>query len=347
MKKFNIDEYILKNYKNKTNAQMALECGCCKSTISNHRVKLGISATDLNNELREKIPYICSQKGKKTKAALAKELNCSISFIKKIWTENNLTNTTSKVYYYDENYFDTIDCLEKAYWLGFLAADGNLYRRDGHQGLITLSLKNTDIEVLENLKKQLKTEKPISLNKDKRREDTIMATLQLSSDKLFNQLLALGIGVRKTFDLSIKDIFANIPKQFWKGFLLGYFDGDGSISLPDKNISKSHVRYSGPLTNLNDFKMILEEIGITCEIVEDKRNYSKPFGSLEFKNTTEKYNFLKYIYSSNINCLTRKKEKAGELIQRIEQNITNRNENIKALQHYKSVVLKWEELLES
>lgn len=346
MKKFNIDEYILKNYKNKTNAQMALECGCCKSTISNHRVKLGISATDLNNKLRAKIPYICSQKGKKTKTALAKELNCSISFIGKIWAENNLTNTVSGIYYYDENYFDTIDCLEKAYWLGFLAADGNLYRRDGHQGLISLSLKNTDIEALENFKKQLKTEKPVSLNTDKRRKNTTMATLQISSDKLFNQLLTLGIGIRKTFDLSIKDIFTNIPRQYWKGFLLGYFDGDGSISLPNKGISKAHVRYSGPLSNLNDFKIILEEIGVSCKIIEDKRNYNKPFGSLEFGNAIEKYSFLKYIYSSNVSCLTRKKEKAKELIQRIEQNITNRSENVKATQHYKSVVLKWEELLE-
>ena len=345
MKKFNIDEYILKNYKNKTNAQMALECGCCKSTISNHRAKLGISATDLNNELRRQVPYICSQKGKKTKATLAKELNCSISFINKVWIENNLTNTVAGVYYCDENYFNIIDNLEKAYWLGFLAADGNLYRRDGHQGLISLSLKDSDIEVLENLKKQLKTEKPISLNTDKRRKNTTMATLQISSDKLFNQLLTLGIGIRKTFDLSIKEIFTNIPKQYWKGFLLGYFDGDGNISLSNKNISRSHVRYSGPISTLNDFKLILEEIGITCTIVEDKRNYKEPFGSLEFKNTTEKYNFLKYIYSSNIYCLTRKQKIALDLIQKIEQNITNRSENVKATQYYKSVVLKWEELL--
>lgn len=67
MKKLNIDNYILQNYKNKTNAQMALECGCNKSTISHHRKRLGISATDLNNQLREKTKYICSQYKKKQK----------------------------------------------------------------------------------------------------------------------------------------------------------------------------------------------------------------------------------------------------------------------------------------
>ena len=72
MKKLNIDNYILQNYKTKTNAQMALECGCNKSTISNHRKKLGISATELNSQLRNKTEYICSQYGKKTKTSLAK-----------------------------------------------------------------------------------------------------------------------------------------------------------------------------------------------------------------------------------------------------------------------------------
>ena len=35
-----------------------------------------------------------------------------------------------------------------------------------------------------------------------------------------------------------------------------------------------------------------------------------------------------------------------ELIRRIEENSTNRSENINAIKEYKSVVLKWEELLE-
>ena len=82
MKKLNIDEYILKNYKEKTNAQMAHELGCSKSTISNHRKHLGISASDLNSNLRSNTQYICDQYGKKTSTLLAKELNCSSCYKK-------------------------------------------------------------------------------------------------------------------------------------------------------------------------------------------------------------------------------------------------------------------------
>ena len=346
MKKISIDEYILQNYKTKTNAEMAEECGCNRSTISNHRKKLGISASELNKQLRNNTEYICKQYGKKTKTALAKELSCSPSFIGKIWTENGLQGKSTNIYSYNEKYFEIIDNPQKAYWLGFIASDGNIYRREGHKGLLSLSLKDNDIEILHFLKKDLNTEKPISIVEDKRRKDTKMAILQISSDLLCNQLLEIGIGVRKTFDLSINQICSNIPKEFISSFILGYFDGDGSISIPNNGISKSHVRISGPITVLEDFQKILKNFDISCSILRDKRKYTKPFGSLEFQNTSEKYIFLKFIYSLKVKCLERKKERADELIKRIEDNSTNRSENINAQKIYKSVVLKWEELLE-
>lgn len=254
MKRFNIDNYILQNYREKTNAQMAQERGCSKSTISNHRKKLGISKTELNSQLRNKTKYICEQYGKKTKVQVAKELNCSVDFIKKIWSENNLIGTLKTIYYYDETYFSNINTPEKAYWLGFIAADGNLYRREGHQGLISISINKRDIELLENFKKELNTSKPINIIQDKRRKNTVMATLQIISDKIFNDLLQKGIGIRKTFDLDLSYIFEKIPINFYSDFILGYFDGDGSIYIPNDNtISKSYIRITGQLKTLKFF----------------------------------------------------------------------------------------------
>lgn len=339
MKKLSIDEYVLLNYKEKTNAQMAVELGCSKSTISDRRKKLGISATELNKELREKVPYICKQYGRKTKTTIAKELNCSAAFIKKVWMENGLTGLISQIYSLKEDYFSIINSFEKAYWVGFIAADGCIYRRDGHQGMLSIAVQKDDIELLEYFKEELDTTKPIQIQDN-------MATLQITSDKICNDLLEKGIGVRKTFDLSALTVLNNIPEQYHSSFFLGYFDGDGSIDIPQNIISKGHVRIAGPITNLTTFSKILLDNNIPNSILLDKRKNTQPFGSLEFKNTTEKYCFLKYIYSSEIKCLTRKKERSFTLIQRIEDNITNRSENKKAVEHYKSVVLKRGELLE-
>ena len=347
MKKINIDEYILKNYKEKTNAQMALEIGCSKSTISNHRKHLGISASDLNIKLREHTEYICEQYGKKTSSTLAKELSCSKQFIHKIWTENNISEKYQKhqVYILNENYFQKIDTHSKAYFLGFICADGCVYRRNNHQGMLSISVKDSDIEVLNNFKKDIKTEKPIHFSQQ--REKTIMATLQLTSDILIEDLLKLGVGVRKTFDLSIKEITDKIPMNLIPSFILGYFDGDGSIDIAkDGTISKSHIRIAGPISTLTDFQSLLKKFEIESTIIVDKRKYKEPFGSLEVINTTNKYLFLKLIYSFYNISLSRKKERAIELLNRIENNVTNRSENINSIKKYKSVVLKWEELLE-
>ena len=346
MKKLNIDEYILKNYKEKTNAQMALEIGCSKSTISNHRKHLGISASDLNTQLRDYTEYICNQYGKKTSAKLAQELNCSKSFIQKIWTENNVSEKYQKhqIYLLNENYFKIIDTDDKAYFLGFICADGCIYKRNNHQGMLSISIKDIDIEILNNFKKFLETEKPISITNQS--EKTVMATLQITSNIIVEDLQRIGVGVRKTFDLSIKDICNNIPFYLIPSFILGYFDGDGSIDIPLNNtISKSHVRISGPINSLREFQEILNQFEIETKIIRDKRDYKEPFGSLELTNTTNKYLFLKLIYSFYNNSLSRKKERSTELLRRIEQNVTNRSENINSLKKYKSVVLKWEELL--
>ena len=174
-----------------------------------------------------------------------------------------------------------------------------------------------------------------------------MASLQITGDKIFNDVLSLGVGIRKTFDMELDKVFENIPETFIFDFTLGYFDGDGSIHIPQENeISKSHVCIAAPIKSLEVFQKILHLYNIESSIIKDKRKYSEPFGSLELKNTTEKYCFLKKIYTSNIKSLIRKKERANILLQRIENNATDRSENIKAVNFYKSVVLKREELLE-
>lgn len=349
MKKLTIDEYILLNYKEKTNAQMAKELGCCKSTISHHRKNLGISTTEMNRTLRKKTDYICDQFGKKTRKAIAKELNCSVSFIQKVWRENNLSkNKKGHVYNCDEKYFEEINSKEKAYILGLIASDGCIYRRDGYEGILSYSVKDNDIEILRFIQEQLQTTKPIRFSKNNSCYNTNMATLQISSDKICNDLLYIGIGVRKTFDMDLNLILSNISKKFWPAFFLGYFDGDGSIDLPkDGTISKTHVRFSAPIKSAKILEEKLLEFGIKGSVLKDNRKYTHLFGEYCLSNTTAKYLFLKLLYNSNVKCLLRKKELAYNFFERVEKNVTNRSENKKATQEYASAVLKWEELLES
>ena len=238
-------------------------------------------------------------------------------------------------YQINETFFEKIDSAQKAWMLGFITADGCIYKRNGHQTMLTISVRDYDIEILELFKKYISPEHSIIQVQDKRRPNTVMSTLQLTSNILCNSLENIGIGPRKTFDLDIANILGKLSEEYRFAFILGYFDGDGNIDVPsNETISKSHVRISGPMKNLKAFQTFLSENHIEVSVIEDKRNYKEPFGSLECKNTTSKYCFLKKIYGSKVTSLSRKKKIAEDLCNRIENNVTNRSENKKALEYY-------------
>ena len=72
------------------------------------------------------------------------------------------------------NYFDEIDTENKAYWLGFLFADGSIttpfrVNKDGSikNGIyrIEISLKEDDKDHLDKFRKELNIEKPLNISK--------------------------------------------------------------------------------------------------------------------------------------------------------------------------------------
>ena len=66
-------------------------------------------------------------------------------------------------YNFSESIFQTIDSPEKAYWLGFLYADGY----NSYKGIVSLCLNEEDVDHLEKFKKILNA-KDIKLQKKKK-----------------------------------------------------------------------------------------------------------------------------------------------------------------------------------
>lgn len=348
MKHHGLDDFILQNYQTMTDTQMAAAFPCDRKTIRAHKHKLGIQTmSERNAQLREQTDYICSQYGKKNKTILSQELSCSPAFIAKIWSENGLSGSISTVYYSDETVFDMIDTPEKAYWLGFIAADGCVYRREGHQAMLAFGISTEDEEILVNFKNFLHSEKPISRSKDKRRE-SYMSNLQITSNHLCDALRKLGINSQKTWALDMNTVLNSIPTKFFGAFLHGYLDGDGSITCVNTQdaIARCRISIVGPMPSLQALAEHSAQWYVPGTIKQTSpEKYKLPFGALNWQNTTLKYAILKLMYWYDIPCLTRKKERAYELMRRIEKNITNRSENKDAIKNYQSVVEKWEELL--
>ena len=147
----------------------------------------------------------------------------------------------NRKYHVDNAYFDVIDTEEKAYWLGFLYADGYLSKSD-HR--IQLALAAIDKDHLEKFNQALSSNyllyfKQVSLKG--KIFDTYM--VQIFGKQLHQSLSRLGCSPQKTFDLTFP--LNKMPSDLYRHFIRGIFDGDGSLCKANP-CSKNffHIRIS-------------------------------------------------------------------------------------------------------
>lgn len=120
-------------------------------------------------------------------------------------------------YTHDKDYWNKIDNEEKAYWLGFIYAEGNIYKRS-----LRINLSNVDADRLFLLKEHMKYTGPI-----KNILRTSSSLLQINSKNLVEQMEKLGVVPNK----SDKLIFPNISEDLKRHFIRGFLDGDGWITV--------------------------------------------------------------------------------------------------------------------
>ena len=122
---------------------------------------------------------------------------------------------------YNEDYFEQIDTEDKAYFLGFIYADGSvIYYNEKYRYKLVLKLHTKDNHILESLINYVDGEMDIWF--DGQRE---MCEVGFSGKKMVIDLIKLGVTPNKTFTLK----YPNIDEKLEKHFLRGYFDGDGCI----------------------------------------------------------------------------------------------------------------------
>lgn len=148
--------------------------------------------------------------------------------IRRILSENNIkikTIAEQNTQFTNESVFENIDTHEKAYWLGFLAADGNISKK----GQLRLQLAEKDLNHLKKFYNfmggQSKIVKCITnLNKKK----YIGYRVNFTSSKLRNDLIKHNIVPNKSLTLQLSNY---ITEQYFASYILGIFDGDGTIGF--------------------------------------------------------------------------------------------------------------------
>jgi len=123
----------------------------------------------------------------------------------------------------NESYFNVIDTEAKAYFIGLLISDGNVFKENNgsnRQASISITLDLNDDYILTAFKNELQTNTQIS------NDGRGCGTIAVRSDKMAEDLIQYGIVPRKSF---ITFLPKNIQNDLMPHLIRGIFDGDGSI----------------------------------------------------------------------------------------------------------------------
>ena len=118
-------------------------------------------------------------------------------------------------------HFEKIDSEEKAYWLGFLYADGYI---SFSENKIELSLAEKDVHHIEKFRDFLGINNRICY-----RPSVKAYRLSFRSDKCKQDLINQGCTPRKSLTLKFPTS-KQVPYELIRHFIRGYFDGDGWFS---------------------------------------------------------------------------------------------------------------------
>lgn len=142
-------------------------------------------------------------------------------------------------------YFENIDTSLKAYFLGFICADGAIVKNS-----LTITIHSKDKLLLEKLKEEIGCEHEIKnintpMGFDKTRNVDHVRFVITNKD-LIKDLNSYGIYPKKS--MTIGNIILNINKEFKDAFIIGYFDGDGSVQL-----RKGGSKFSKKANKINNY----------------------------------------------------------------------------------------------
>ena len=180
--------------------------------------------------------------------------------------QNRITNQSrgKKV---NHNYFDNIDTYQKAWLLGFLAADGSVA---SNRNSIKIDLSSTDREILEKIKEEIQSERNI-LDYESNQGFQI-SELTWSSENQKKKLAQYDIVPNKTYKGMHLPKFKTTALQF--AYMLGYYDGDGCFKNDNSTCRMEICSYDPNI--LKDFaNCIRTTLFINKDVYKDpsRKNY--------------------------------------------------------------------------
>jgi hypothetical protein len=241
---------------------------------------------------------------------IARKLGYASYKVRTVLLENGLLKTTNatgrpRIYSVNDSFFDSIDTEEKAYILGFLAADGCISRNKYEIGF---TLKRTDKEILEKIAKAMNSTFPISEQTGRYGSEhpiTEKIRLRIGSQQIWKKVQELGFSFAKSLILKFpkEEVISN---ELIHHFMRGYFDGDGTVFIENQ----SGTIRCGIISTYSFCEDFLKNLNLSLPVTISKEKRSKEdvwyFSIARKRLVIDTYNFL---YKDATIYLDRKKEK--------------------------------------
>jgi hypothetical protein len=226
---------------------------------------------------------------------------------------------------------------ELAYAIGLLTTDGNLSNDGRH-----IIMRSSDIQLLRTFKKCLSLSNKICKTINNGFATKPSYRIQFGNVQLYKWLLKIGLFPAKTYTIAK----INIPDGYFRDFLRGHLDGDGSVSTYKdrwntfKNkkyvYTRLWVRFiSASKTHIFWLRsIILKLLQINGHIWEGKpwkKHQTTSMWILKFAKK-DSIKLLKWIYyKKNLPCLERKRKTALQTMTKISKE--KRRKYIRAKMH--------------
>ncbi len=201
----------------------------------------------------------------------------------------------------NEHFFQEINSEEKAYFLGLLISDGNVFKDDtGRQASISITLDLKDEYMLEKFKECVNSNTHIS------HDGRGCGQIAVRSNIMASELEQYGIVPRKT----LKTFLPQINDKFKSHLIRGIFDGDGSIRAAQTDIQNRYAHY----IDFCGTHQLMEDIVQECkklplQTIPKIYDYAdKNLSDIKIQAKDDMYIFGEWMYKDATIFLTRKKE---------------------------------------
>lgn len=250
--------------------------------------------TEVNEKLIIKM-YLDGISGHKIAASIGLKPHQVYYILKKNNIESRDNSINSKRFQFNENFFETIDSEPKAYWLGFLFADGYILTNSNSFGL---SLSTKDISHMEKFLKDISSNHKINIYRNNSNRE--YCRIRLYSKKAKEDLIKVGCVENKTLILG----FPKIREDLLPHFIRGYFDGDGAIS---KTKSKKSFSYRFRLCGTREFLTgVLNVIGYNSRLYQRHPERNVNNYEIDIGGNRQVLDILSFIYKDATVYLERK-----------------------------------------